>query len=307
MNRHTFQQDGWHAPERAELRKLIIGMDNICASSCIQCGPHFSHTLGRLAASQLPQVREQVGVESAGTQQVDLAKLDGQLAHLEILHLFGGEPLFSPNLVDLIKLCQEQAPRLRRISLSTGLTRIKESHVSLLNDLNIEVYLNVSLDGPMELNSWIRGITPEEFTSSWDMIDRYPNVRISGFQTTIGAYNVFALPEYLEFLHAIWPTTRAARLHGQLRPVLMSTLILNPAQLSPRQLPPEFKKQIKPKLISAKQTSPGWAKELFSTAIFNLDLPSTHDWPVCLNRLNAYPAWRGETTSWEDMWHKYMK
>ena len=305
QNRDSFRRFGWREPIKAELRKLILGMDNICASSCIQCGPHFSSTIGRLSERQPQQVLDTVAVVSQGTQQVDLAQLDGQIGSLEILHLFGGEPLFSPGLIPLIEMCRSQSPRLRRISLSTGLTRIKESHVALLDQLGIEIHLNVSLDGPMELNSWIRGITEEEFYSAWRMILRYPNIDITGFQTTIGAYNVFALPEYVAFVNQLWPTLTVST-NRQKIPSVMSTIIYSPEALSPRQLPFEYKQPTRHKLKQAQKTAPKWAQELLSTALFSLEPEPTRDWPVALNRLNAFPSWRGSGETWDTMWHKYM-
>jgi hypothetical protein len=307
QNRITFQRDGWTEPTKPELRKLIIGMDNICASSCIQCGPHFSTTIGKLADAQPKHIVERIKLEQHGTQQIDLAQLDGQIGALEVLHLFGGEPLFSPALIPLIKMCQAQSPRLRRISLSTGLTRIKESHVALLDQLGIEIHVNVSLDGPMELNSWIRGITPEEFKSSWNMLLRYPNITITGFQTTIASYNVFALPEYIDFVYELWTSTSGRFVRRAKEPYIMSTIILSPEVLSPKQLPPEYKQRCQDKLKQTQLTSPKCTQEFLKTALYSLDQESTCDWNASLNRLNAYPSWRGNSDTWHTMWSRYME
>lgn len=305
QNRESFQRFGWTTPTEPQLRKLILGMDNICASSCIQCGPHFSSTIGRLAEQQSPKARDIVGIVPQGTKQIDITQLDGQIADLEILHLFGGEPLFSPGLIPLIEMCQAQSPKLRRISLSTGLTRIKQSHLALLDQLGIEIHLNVSLDGPMELNSWIRGITKQEFWESWSMILRYPNVRVTGFQTTIGTYNVFALPEYIDFVNQLWATL-IVKPNSPVMPDVMSTIIYSPEALSPKQLSEQRKQQCRDKLKKSQVHAPKWAQELLNTALFSLDAEPTREWSVALNRLNAFPNWRGSGETWDTMWHKYM-
>ena len=307
QNRESFTRFGWQAPTEPQLRKLILGMDNICASSCIQCGPHFSSTIGKLAERQPQTVLNQVGITPQGTKQIDLEQLDGQIADLEILHLFGGEPLFSPGLMPLIEMCQAQSPKLRRISLSTGLTRIKESHVALLDQLGIEIHLNVSLDGPLELNSWIRGISEQEFLSAWQMLMRYPHVDVTGFQTTIGAYNVFALPEYVDLVNQLWPTLAIKKTTVPDVPYIMSTIIYSPEALAPKQLLLPHKQQCRDKLKQAQVGAPKWAQEMLRTALFSLDPEPTRDWPVALNRLNAFPNWRGSGETWDTMWHKYMK
>jgi len=276
-------------------------MDNICASSCIQCGPHFSTTLNNLGKAQA-NYREILGREYQfpGTHQLDFDQLDGQLADLEILHLFGGEPLISPNLEKLITMIRQQSPKFRQITLSTGLCRIKERNVALLADLGVEVLCNVSLDGPMLLNSWIRGITDSEFTQGWNLLLKYaPNIRITGFQTTLGSYNVFALPELMDFIQSLWSLPKP--------PYIMSTVILRPDELHPRQLLPQYKSAVIAKLRDYSVTAPIWTRELFRTALFALGQTVTKPWDQVQSRLNAYAGWRGDTATWQDQYDQYMR
>lgn len=306
-NRTDFKQRGWAPPQQAQLRKLIIGMDNICASSCIQCGPHFSTTLDKLARAS-DNWQRVLGKEYQlpGLQQFNIADLDGLVGDLEIVHLYGGEPLFSPNLLTLLELLAAQSPKLHTISISTGLRKIKESHIAALAALKIKVMINISMDGPVELNSWIRGISSEEFFDALDIIDRYrPWVKIIGFQTTIATYNIFAIDEYLADADRIFQRYRI-KLPQFKTPNIMSTIIINPNGLHPRQLPDDIKAAVGSKLEAALARAPQHAHELVRTSLYALSLPQTQSWEMALNRVNAYAKWRGDTTTWQDWYNKYM-
>ena len=306
-NRDRFTQDGWSSPDQAQLRKLIIGMDNICASSCIQCGPHFSTTLDKLArASDNWQQVLGKQYQLPGLQQFNIADLDGLVGDLEVVHLYGGEPLFSPNLLTLLELLAAQSPKLHTISISTGLRKIKESHVAALAALKIKVMINISLDGPVDLNSWIRGISQEEFFDGLEILAKYrPWVKIIGFQTTVATYNVFAFDEYLADADRIFSKYRL-NLPQFKTPNIMSTIIINPDGLHPRQLPDDIKAAIKPKLEACLATAPQHAHELLRTSLYALSLPQTQSWERALNRVNAYAKWRGDESTWQDWYNRYM-
>ncbi len=314
-NRKRYLLDGWTAPTKPELRKLIIGMDNICASTCIQCGPHFSTSLDKLArdSGQHEPILGK-GYQFPGVQQFDLAQLDGRLADLEILQLWGGEPLFSPNLLTLLDMVREQSPKLRTICICTGLRKIKESHVAALASLGVEVIVNVSIDGPLDINHWIRGISPSEFISGIQLLVKYkPNIKIVGFQNTIASYNVFALPEYVDTLKTIWLETKLNQQtinktsdYYKTNPYLTSGILLHPEVLHPKQMPDHVKQQIELKLKKALTTAPLWAAEMLRTAIFSVSQPSNHPWASALERVSAYPKWRGDSRTWQDWYDQYM-
>lgn len=314
-NRKRYILDGWTAPTRTELRKLVIGMDNICASSCIQCVPHFSTTIDKLARDS-GQHQSILGedYQLPGVQQVDLTQLDGRLADLEILQLWGGEPLFSPNLLTLLDMVREQSPKLRTIGICTGLRKIKESHVAALASLGVEVLVNVSIDGPLDINHWIRGITPDEFTQGFNLLIKYrPNIKIVGFQNTIGSYNVFALPEYVNTINTIWRENQLDKQvinntihYYKTNPYLTSGIILNPEVLHPKQMPDLAKQQVDIKLKKALATAPNWAKEMLRTAIFSVSEASNLPWASALERVNAYPKWRDGSSNWQDWYDLYV-
>lgn len=297
-NHKMFQRDGWLEPQQAQLRRLTVGMDNICASSCIPCGPHYSTTIGNLIEQDNGQRTTIVSDQpTTGLQQINLEQLNGQIADLEILHLFGGEPFVSPNFTRLLELVTEQSPKLKRITASTGLCRIKAGHLAQLAQLadrGCEIYILVSLDGPMDLHSWIRGITESEFWQGWNLLlGQHPRVKISGFQTTLGAYNVFALPEYVEFVKELWeklPQDYRTRVPL----TIMSTAVTQPSMVCARQLPQEVKEPLKHQLAQSLVSAPEFAHELYQTALHHVSLPSNQDWSTVQERINAYSEWRGD-------------
>lgn len=311
QNRVSFEQRyGWSAPTTASLRKLIIGMDNICASSCLQCGPHFSTTLNNFAAADPNRVQIMGSDPLPGLQQLDFSKFDGMLGDVEILHLYGGEPLMSPNLDIMLEMVTLQSPKLKTISLSTGLCRIKARNLELLAELassrGVSVEVNLSLDGASELNSWIRGITVADFQRGWQLlVGLQPMIKIIGLQTTLAVYNVFALDHYLDYVTELWQdvTTRVYRTSN---PYIMSTPILRPESLSCRELPQEYKPVVANDLRKSLRSRPSWTHELLRTALNQVSKPAAiANWDISLNRMNTYTKWRGETRDWQYWWDHY--
>jgi hypothetical protein len=246
---------------------------------------------------------------TTGLQQANLELLDGQIADLEILHLFGGEPFISPNFTRLLELVSNQSSKLKRITASTGLCRIKAGHLAQLAQLadrGCEIYILVSLDGPMELHSWIRGITEAEFWQGWNLlVHHHPRVKISGFQTTLGAYNVFALPQYVDFVKELWmrlPMDYRTRVPL----TIMSTAVTEPAMACARQLPQEVKEPLKQQLAHALVSAPEFARELYQTALHHVSLPSDQAWSNAQERINAYSQWRGHSEHTVASWIEHF-
>lgn len=297
-------------PVRAELRKVIIGLDNICASSCVMCGPHFSSTIANLLNqnkihnisfqtldTQGGMAKTVQGEKYTVTDQLDLDQLDQYLDTIEVVQLFGGEPLLSPNLPKLVEKLKK-APRLNRISFTTGLLKIKETHLKLLKSLpKVKLSCNISLDGPLDLNEWSRGISPQEFIEKYQLVKRY--IHIAGFVSTIGAYNVFALPELVNVINGLWKKINP--------PDIVSAAITNPTLLAVQQLPQAVKQQAKEKLENYLKTDcPANAVELITTGINLCQMPQTEDWNNCVNYMHMLPHLRGNNETIDHWLNKYL-
>lgn len=297
----SYRSLGWKDPETHQLRKLTLALDNVCASSCVMCGSHFSTTIGNLLKSTDIKTYHrfvEISKEHPINSKSDFAGLENHLEDLEIVHLYGGEPLISPNFIKFMTVIK-QAPKLRRITFSTGLKQIKESHLEFLkeNFSHVGIFATVSLDAPLDLNEWVRGIDEEEYLEKFHLLSQY--VGMSGFQTTIGSYNVFALPECVELMKTLWTNKYK-------QPTVMSSPIIAPEELRPGQMPDDLKKKIDQKLRSYLSSSPSYGTELINTGINLLSQPATKQWSNCLDYMHTLPKLRGNIETFDYWTEKYL-
>lgn len=298
----------WAIPEAPTLKKIIIAMDNVCSSSCVMCGPAASSTIANFLNKNVitffdsrPEHKMSNLIKKPVHQGTTLELLDHHKTTLEVLHIYGGEPLISPNLEKAVEVAIN-APNFKFMSFSTGLQNIKESHVELLSKYRsqLRIKANISLDGPLDLNHWSRGISADEFTKNFKLVK--DNMQIIGFQSTIGIYNVFALPELVEVVKRLW-TGMPTQV-----PILMSGPIQSPIELSPNQLPDDVKEQVIHKLTMYLESGkcPSYATELIQTGIDYCSRPSTLPWETCREYVHIFPILRGNNLTIEHWIEKYL-
>ena len=301
FNHASFDHWGWSdTPDRASLRKLSVGLDNICASSCLPCGPHSSTSYGRLVDQH--NLWSTNGIKTPGLKQLDLELLNGQLGDLEVVHLYGGEPLFSPNLARFCAMLKEQSPKLRTLSVSTGLHKINRRSLELLTDGPWQAHIAASIDAPLELNHWIRGISARELAESWQLIvELGDKIKVVGYQPTVGSFNVFAIPEYLNQIDQLNQQL------AQPQPIrIISSPILNPETKSVWQLPQRVKDLVRDKLSKALNHSPSYGHELIRTGLELLDRPATQTWYDCSQQMEQLTAARGDARTFNYWFKQYF-
>lgn len=285
---------GWNTENpQPQLRDLTLALDNICASSCLACSPRNSTSIAQLS-NQLPSHGVQwFSRTSQPTAQINLAMLEPYLDQLQIIQVYGGEPLFSPQWLDFIELCNRM-PNLQAVALTTGLNRIKKPHVAALAQLaqRIKVGLTVSIDAPLEYNHWIRDCSPEQVQTGLDLISTVPVSRLN-IQPVIANYNIFALPELVQVVHDIVP--------GHF--FWSHSPIWDPIELRPSNLPPDIKNAVVAKLSAAMIQSPN---SLYRTAIELMTMPKTVDWKKSVARIELLPKLRGCTENFDYWLHKYL-
>jgi hypothetical protein len=127
-------------------------------------------------------------------------------------------------------------------------------------------------------------------------------MQIIGFQSTIGIYNVYALPELVEVIKQLW------KVMPNQTPILMSGPIQSPIELSPNQLPDDIKIQIISKLTKYLQSGncPDYAIELIQTGIDYCKRPSTLPWETCREYVHIFPILRGNNSTIEQWIEKYL-
>ena len=269
-----FVKRGWREPTEPSLRNLNISIDNVCASSCLQCSPKQSTTIGHLLGQPI-------------RLSWDLNLLDPYLGSIEHMTISGGEPLQSPRLVDLCtKLSNTQ---IKTIAIPTGLAKVRTQNIQALKNLNKPIYCRVSIDAPWPLNEWIRGCDQDDWLRGYDQVNSF-NI---AWQITIGAYNIFALPELLDYIETVNPNR-----HIQPSPIIW------PESMNSKQLPKHIKQQIIDKLLS--YTPRPNAKEIIDTALNLLREPPTLDWERCQSDIERLPSLRGCTETLDDFFKRYL-
>jgi hypothetical protein len=309
LNRSIWKEKfDWQTPTDASLRKIVIALDNVCASSCVMCGPVYSSTIANFLNKNTieffekhPNHKHNNFIKKPVHQSNALDFLENHKSTLEVLHIYGGEPLISPNLEKVVNIILD-TPKLKLVGFSTGLHNIKESNVFLLgkHKEKLKIRANISIDGPLDLNHWSRGIPPDEFMKNFNLVK--DNMTIIGLQSTVGIYNVFALPELVELIKQLWKDMRV------LNPILMSAPIQSPRELAPNQLPDDIKLRVIDKLTKYLDSGncPNYAIELIKTGINLCKRPSNLPWEDCREYVHILPRLRGNNTTIEEWIEKYL-
>jgi hypothetical protein len=268
----------WQEPETVSLKSINLSLDNVCASSCIMCNSSHSTTIAAL-----------LGKHEKVSWDIDL--LDPYLENIEVLHISGGEPLQSPNL---IKFCEKiKKTNIKEISLCSGLSsNILTKNLDALCDLNIPIFCRVSIDAPWDLNKWIRGLEQSDWEKNLSIL-KSRNIKI-GWQITIGAYNVFALPELFDYLEIIDPDSQ-----------IMPSPIIHPNTHAVKQLPLEYKIKTKKKLMDYLKTKEKY-REIIITASILLNQPSNVNWNYCKSIMEKLPFLRNESHNLDHFIEKYI-
>lgn len=296
----TQQFQRWPTPTAAtrSVRKLLLGLDNICASSCIMCTSRFSTTIAQLQRSQShEQLRRADTGKIFELDQFDLDSLVEILPQVQHLQLFGGEPLFSPNLPRLLTLLDQHAKSLVSIGFCTGLHSIKARWLDLLSEFKAQrprltISIMISQEAAPELNSWIRGIDAHELERNIALVRGHHTLNLHAVNTVIGSFNIWALPEMAQWI---------SKTFGSI--TWTCSPLYTPPQLQVRQLPPQVK-DIARQRLTAWQPQP-WAVQARTTALNLLDQqPNTEwSWSQTLARMQAYPQWRGDTRTFDDVFY----
>jgi len=305
-SKKIFIREGFETPKEPKIKKILLALDNVCASSCIMCGPHFSTTIANMLHKNNVTIFHRHQPRDEGkfipNRQLESIDFETYLSDLELIHFYGGEPLISPNLEKFLKNVSQYCKKIRKISFSTGLKNVKESNLKLFKKYlpNCLLSANVSIDGPLDLNHWIRGIEEEEYVNNFKLLTKHGHV--SGFQITVGAYNFFAVPECIRAIERI-----TKNLSNQKDLILMASPIMYPEILSVKQVPNQIKAKGVKKLESfLKEPVLINSAELIQTAINLSKNPSTVDWKDSLEYMQILPKFRNDHRNFQYWIDKYL-
>jgi MoaA/NifB/PqqE/SkfB family radical SAM enzyme len=232
----TAQDLDWSNPRPG---RLDIYPGNICNLKCRICSPHYS-------SRWIEEARDTQGIQEEVHMNLDdrnMALIEEWLPQIEEIGLFGGEPLYLKEGVRLIERCVELGHSSRlRLLINTNGTVYSEHLMELFRSFS-KVLLNFSMDDLGERFEYQRkGAKWKDVVSH---VDRY--VAEGGVQEsdgvqckmccTVSAFNVFYLPEYLEWVTGRYPGMEVFLnvLHG-------------PYSLSIRNLPQGVKEVVRDRL-----------------------------------------------------------
>ena len=263
----------WPAPTQPSLRSLILSLDNTCSKSCVMCTEYNSTTIGNLRNNRIKQTWDFSQIE---------------FNELELLTITGGEPLQSNKMDELCKKLLT-AP-LKEIHVITSLYQIREKNLLALESVNKPLSFRISIDGPWDLYSWIRGIEYDNWMSNLEKIRRH---KIS-WQITIGSYNVFALPETLDFIETLVPNSN-----------IQASIVLGPnPAFCITGMPIELKQKIKDKI--ERYTVRPNNQIIVQTALEQLSLHKDSDWEQSMKTIEELALLRGETRKLSSFIHQYL-
>lgn len=226
----------WKNPKPA---RLDIYPGNICNLMCRICSPHYS-------SRWIDEARETQGIHEEVHMNLDgrnMSLIEKWLPNIEEIGLFGGEPLYLKETISLLQRCVELGhSEQMRLLINTNGTVYSEQLMGLFSRFS-KVLLNFSIDDMEQRFEYQR--KGARWDSAIANIDRY--VREGGVNEsdsiqckmccTVSAFNVFYLPEYLD-----WVTSRYPGME------VFLNILHGPYSLSVRNLPAGVKEAVKKKL-----------------------------------------------------------
>jgi len=192
-----------------ELRSIDLQLGNVCNLQCRMCLPRFSKNL----------IREWADIQGVAPDNEyfePLRKLDWfesprfweefepQIPQVERIHFLGGEPLLIGAVFRFLeRLVASGRAAGIVLSYSTNLTVLPKAIYELWPHFR-KVHLIVSLDGVGAVNDFIRHPSRwEQLRKNLETVDRdcaaLNCAGELGFNTTVQVYNIFRLPEMLEY------------------------------------------------------------------------------------------------------------
>jgi uncharacterized Fe-S cluster-containing radical SAM superfamily protein len=192
---------------------IEIKTNNLCNLKCRMCHPESSHRVGEdkeiivKYRKNLPW--SQTVLSSAQTVGAFFSEGDTFFKNLSVVQYSGGEPLISDEQLDLTKKLLQFEPENIHLRYSTNLTHLsykQTSYPDIWKNFK-KIHVKVSIDGVNDVYDYIRvGGQFEKVVGNIKKLQDFqlPNLQLSiGFTTQ--AYNVFQLPEFLEYFEKIVP------------------------------------------------------------------------------------------------------
>lgn len=233
-----------------QIRNIDYRLGNLCNLKCTMCSPQSTVMWIKEWNSVKPafeQYSEEKIKEFSGYDWIEkdflMEEFEEKIPFADRLHFAGGEPLITPQMVRMLRVCVEKdVAKNITLSYNTNITRLPPEVLELWKSFK-EVKLLCSVDAYGSLNEYIR------FPSRWEIIDRnltFLDEHASDYNiteiilaTTVQIYNVLELDELYHYLGKFKNIIPALNLINLLTPKYMQTTVL----------PVEVKKQATERLM----------------------------------------------------------
>jgi sulfatase maturation enzyme AslB (radical SAM superfamily) len=212
---------------KIEFKTIDYRLGNLCNLECRMCGPHSSARWLKDWNTVKPepeQINEALREKYENFDWIEkdylLGEFKEKLQHVEKLHFAGGEPLFTPQMAQMLKFCVDMDVAKNIIlSYNTNVTTLPPAVLELWKEFK-GVRLLCSIDGFDKVNEYVR------YPSKWKVIDQNLTFLDENFETykiqeillscTVQVYNVLQIPDlydYLKKFKNIVPAINLINLH----------------------------------------------------------------------------------------------
>lgn len=174
-----------------------------CNLGCTMCAVGVSSTFAE-EIKKYPKLEEVTGqnyydVNDWIEDESLYTSLQNMIPHIDTIKLAGGEPLFMPGVIKLLRWCVESGNTHLRLDITTNGTRSKGKVINWLEKFK-RVDIQYSIDGIGYTNDYIR------YPSKWDIIDenlKYykttDNIKTLNILATVQAYNAYDLTNIFDY------------------------------------------------------------------------------------------------------------
>ena len=151
---------------------VLVSTGNLCQLRCISCSPSYSRSIlkdyEKLGWSNNFKTR----LSSFGTQNLQIKQFENlkKITHtLNWLHVSGGEPSLSKELIEYLEWCEAKnfAKNINLIVITNGVN-VKERFMNAIKKFKM-VIMQVSVDGHGQLDEYLRSPT------NWNKKEKFIN------------------------------------------------------------------------------------------------------------------------------------
>jgi hypothetical protein len=237
-----------------------ISLSNTCNLACRMCSPGSSSKIVDLIKNNKNLISYFDPVKSTN---VDVSKLKGAFKNAVQLTFAGGEPLIDDDCYRLVEMALEESTNLATIVFSTNMTKLNKKLINLLAASKLKIMFNVSLDGPLYIQEYIRhGCKLQEIIDNIKFLKLTSHRFKFGINSTISALNAGYIPELIEQINQLEQECNVKFTHIMATPVLEDKLH---AGALPNNVKEFYTSKLKNKELSLCNI-PG-ARSLISTAL----------------------------------------